>query len=302
VWNAFVEAVRDGADDLPLELIGRVADGLAAETRAAELARTPMPDPPDAAWLALRARALLPTTATAEALREVRTLYEQALQRERDYVPALNGLALSLAYETDRTTDPQAIAALLKQADEASLRAIGAAPGDAETWRTRALVAQVQGQLTSATEAIERALMLNPYSSDSHSQHGVVLTATGRAQEAVAAFDRAIRINPGADNIGVYLYFRARALLYLGRYDEAIESCNRALAYTPDWPDFMVLAAAYAMKGDREQAARARSELLRREPDFRISWMLDDGVMQPHARQQRNEHLIAGLRRAGLPE
>ncbi len=283
-------------------LIGQVAAAVATQLRAAELLRTPAPEPPDAEWLVLKARALMPTTATAEELQAVRAMNERALQLRPDYAPALSALAAALAFQADRTADPAETDRLLQRADELSLRAIAVAPGDSDAWQTRALVAQFRGQLVPAAEAIERALLLNPFSGNAHAQNGMILTAAGRAADAVAAFDRAIRIEPNADTVGVHLFHRCRALLYLGRYDAALESCNRALAYTPDWPDFVLLTALHALRGDRERAAHARAELLRREPDFRIGWLLDKGVASPATQRQREEHLIAGLRRAGLPE
>jgi len=176
-------------------------------------------------------------------------------------------------------------------------------PTDADAWRARAQTLVARGQLAGAAQAIERALLLNPFSGDSHAQYGVVLTALGRSEEAITALDQAIALNPAGDAVGVHLFHRARALLYLGRYDEAIDSCTRGLAYAPDWPDFMLLAAAYAMKGDRARAAEARAELLRREPTFAISWLLGTrGAIDPKAAAQRDAHLVAGLRRAGLPD
>ena len=97
-----------------------------------------------------------------------------------------------------------------------------------------------------------------PTAAQAYAQHGLVLTSVGRSEDAVAAFDRAIRLNPSADTVGVHLFHRARALLYLGRYDEAITSLERGMAFTPEWTDYMLLAAAYAMKGDAARAPEPR--------------------------------------------
>ncbi|MCK6429168.1 MAG: hypothetical protein L6Q72_08765, partial [Burkholderiaceae bacterium] len=65
----------------------------------------------------------------------------------------------------------------------------------------------------------------------------------------------------------------------------------------------MLLTAAYAMAGDMPRAAKARAELLRREPRFSIRWVRAlAGEPSPRAAQQREQHLFAGLRRAGIPE
>jgi hypothetical protein len=65
----------------------------------------------------------------------------------------------------------------------------------------------------------------------------------------------------------------------------------------------MLLAAAYAMSGQAQHAAAAKAELLRREPGFTLAWLASKSVA-PHPRslEQRERTLVAGLRRAGVPE
>ena len=302
LWSSTIEAEVQAGDDVPIELVGRIADTLVSELRTAELKRAPAADN-DATTLTLRARAMLPSTDTVEGLHKARQLFEQAVQLAPAHVGALSGLASTLVYEADRAPDPAKAAEWLKRADDVSLRAITAAPSDAEAWRMRALVLQFRGQLPAAMDAVERSLQLNPYSSEAYAQHGLVLTSVGRSEDAVAAFERAIRLNPSADTVGVHLFHRARALLYLGRYDEAIASLERGMAFTPDWTDYMLLTAAYAMKGDATRARGAKDELLRREPGFTIKWLLDTRApVSERTAAQRQQHLVAGLRRAGVPE
>jgi len=304
LWSSTIEHDAVPGEAMPVEVVGRLTDTLAAEVRRAELARPLAPGTePDAYLLALRATLAVPATDSDAELQAVQQLYERALALDPAHVPALAGLALTLAIQSNHAPDSAAAAPLLARADELTLRAIGTDPKNAEAWRVRATVLQFQGQLAAATEAIERSLALNPYANESHAQRGLILYASGRAEESLAAFDRAIRLNPAGDAVGVHLYHRCRSLLFLGRYAEAIDSCVRATAFAPEWLDYMLLAAAYAMHGDARQAAAARDELLKRRPGFRISWLLQDGAaMHELTRRQRDLHLVAGLRRAGVPE
>lgn len=302
VWGSVIEVPARDHDDIATELVARLADGLAAQARLAETARGPLSDPPDAAWLVLRARAQLPTTDTQQGLRIVRELYEQALQQRPDFVPALSGLAELLAYEANDAESPGEEAGLLRRADEISLTAIAAAPTDAQAWRARALVTLFRGQTAAAREALDRALILNPYASASRSLQGQILISVGEPASAIAALDLALRLNPTGDDVGVTLHYRCSALIDLGRYADAIDSCNRAIAFTPDWPDFLLLTAAYAMQGDNAGAAKAKAELMRRRPGFRIGWMLQGSTERPSDFEKRARNLLAGLRRAGVPE
>jgi TolB-like protein/Flp pilus assembly protein TadD len=305
LWSDTLEAQRRAGEAVPLELVGRLADALRLQLRNAEVKRLAHVDDADADayTLALRARALLPSTENVAQMGEVRALYERALARDPKHVPALEGLAYTLAVIADRSYDPQERDALLRRAEALSLQAVALGPNDAEAWGSHSGVLMFADKSAAAMEAIERALTLNPYFSELHGQHGLLLLNAGRIEEALAAFERAIRLNPVADAVGVHLNMRCRALLYLGRYGEAIDSCQRAMTSAPDWPDYMLLTAAYAMAGDLQRAAAVRDELLRREPRFTIRWLIErSGRLAPPALQVRDQHLIAGLRRAGVPE
>lgn len=303
LWSSTIEHDAVPGEAMPVEVVGRLTDTLAAEVRRAELARPLAGTEPDAYLLALRATLTMPATDGDAELQAVQHLYERALALDPAHVPALAGLALTLAIQSNHAQDSAAAAPLLARADELTLRAIGTDAKSAEAWRVRATVLMFRGQLAAAAEATERSLTLNPYANESHAQRGLILYASGRADESVAAFDRAIRLNPAGDAVGVHLYHRCRSLLFLGRYAEAIDSCVRATAFTPEWLDYMLLAAAYAMNGDARQAAVARDELLARRPGFRVSWLLQEAApMHEQTRRQRDQHLVAGLRRAGVPE
>lgn len=309
LWSETFDVARggdpltgSGQASVPLELIGRLADTLRTQVRAAELKRLD-DGAPDAYALALRARMQMPHTETVDQIREVERLYEQALQLDAEHVPALAGLAYANAVLADRIHDETERAARLRRAEELSARAVALDANDAESWGIRSAVLQHAHKFDAAFEAAERGLQLNPYYSELHGQRGLLLINAGRAEEALPSIDRAIRLNPVSDAVGVHLNMRCRALLYLGRYAEAIDACQRATTSAPDWPDYMLLTAAYAMAGDMTRAATARTELLRREPRFSIRWVRAlAGEPSPRAAQQREQHLFAGLRKAGIPE
>jgi class 3 adenylate cyclase/TolB-like protein/tetratricopeptide (TPR) repeat protein len=304
LWSTTVDGAAASVEAIPIEVVGRLTDTIATEVRRAELARPlPADAQPDAYLLTLRADLTLPTTDNDAALLEVQKLYERALELDPMHVPALSGMAMTLAVQGNRAEDAAAAAPLMARADDYSQRAVAADPNSFEAWRVRATVLQFQGRLTAAAEAIDRALSLNPYANESHAQRGLILYESGRTEESIEAFERAIRLNPQGNVVGVHLFHRCRSLLYLGRYAEAIDACVRGTAYAPEWLDYMVLTAAYAMQGDAASAAQARAELMRRRPGFHIGWLLNDArPLHERTRQLRDAHLVAGLRKAGVPE
>jgi len=298
IWTGDIDAARPAKDDAPREAIGRIAETVRSEVRAAELKRLDGAETAHA--LALRATAELPNAVDANELRAVRVMFERALKIDPTHVLAQIGLADALSFESQRIDAGPERDELLARADAASLRAVSSDPNNAEAWGTRAQVLLFRDQIDAAAQAVERALSLNPYVSDLHALRAQVLMARGEASEAVTELDRAIGLGPRGNALGVLMNYRCRALLMLGKYDAAIEACERGLAFVPDWPDFMLLTAAYALKDDMARAESAKGELMRLHPGFSIRWHA--AVSGAARARQLEPNVYSGLRKAGVPE
>ena len=99
------------------------------------------------------------------------------------------------------------------------------------------------------------------------------------------------------------MLLRCRACMALGRYDEAIAACERGVALDDWWLPHLYLIAGYALEGDTGKAAAEKAALLQLRPntsiaDFKNLYWSDN----PAFVQQTETHLLAGLRKAGLPE
>ena len=89
------------------------------------------------------------------------------------------------------------------------------------------------GRFKEAETYLRQAIALNPRSRqtpDAYGHLGTVLNKQGRLEESIVAFRAVIKFRPdGAldhSNLGI-------ALIALERYDEALQSFNRALALDP---------------------------------------------------------------------
>jgi class 3 adenylate cyclase/tetratricopeptide (TPR) repeat protein len=303
LWTRELDAPAGSSDDAPLSLVGQLADTLRSAIRAAELQRTHASGESSAYALALAADDALQKSTDPRDLASIRQQFERALQLDERHVPALVGYTHTLAYQADALSPGPERELLLARADELSLRAVNLQSANAEAWGARANALFFRGQLDAAAEAIQRGTSLNPYLFLLQSFNGQILLAQGRGEQALEAFERGIELNPSSAGRGVLMHFRCRALLLLERYAEAIESCERGMAFGPEWPDYMVLAAAYALHGDERRAAQARAELMRLQPGFSIRW--HEGVVargRGGAASRFDEVLHAGLRLAGVPE
>jgi adenylate cyclase len=304
LWSSRLQAPAVAPAAAPLALVGPLAEALRAAVRAAELKRVAAAGQQASAYaLALAATDELQRTSDPQQLEAIRARFEHALALDPDHVPALAGYAHSLVYEADRTEAGPLRDAVLRRADQVSLRAVTRRPDDAEAWAARGNVLLFRAQLPAAAEAVQRGLQLNPYLVPLQSLSGQISLAQGHGEPALAAFDRGIALNPAGTGHGVLMHFRCRALLLLARHAEAIESCERATAFGPEWHDYMVLAAAYALHGEAQQAARARGELMRLQPAFSIRWLEALGGRRAgEAPSPFDQVLHAGLRRAGVAE
>jgi hypothetical protein len=86
-------------------------------------------------------------------------------------------------------------------------------------------------------------------------------------------------------------------LLQQKRYEEMIQTINRKNP-RQSW-DHASLAMAYAHLGHDSEARREAAIAVSMQPNFSIAgWAKTD----PYADSAHLEHVIAGLRKAGLPE
>jgi tetratricopeptide (TPR) repeat protein len=97
-----------------------------------------------------------------------------------------------------------------------------------------------------AAEAFDKVIRMDDMNAKGEAWlfKGLVLGDLKRYEEALEAFDRAMNLveADGSDNLmdiqSRYMFIwqgRAKALLELGRYDEAIESCNKAIEIDPKY-------------------------------------------------------------------
>jgi TolB-like protein/class 3 adenylate cyclase/rhodanese-related sulfurtransferase len=164
-----------------------------------------------------------------------------------------------------------------------------------------------QGRPEEALAQIEQALALAPNEADTHVSKARILNVVGRAEEAESAVRLAMRLNPhyGPD----YLSVLGRSLLHQERYSEAAEFVERALSRQPDSDqDYTTLAAIYGHLGRTKDAAAAVEKYneINAKTGYppltvqsRAYWWYGQIFAYDEVYRER---LLAGLRKAGVPE
>jgi TolB-like protein/predicted Zn-dependent protease len=152
-----------------------------------------------------------------------------------------------------------------------------------------------------AVARLEEAVAINPSFAQAWYALGHTLIFCGREEEAIACIERATELSPRDPHIASFHATRALAHLFLGDLDAAVAFARQG-ARVPNakhWP-FAVQAAALGLLGRESDARRAVAELLTRQPGYSAATARSDFFFCRD--QERVEHFIDGLRRAGLPE
>ena len=110
-------------------------------------------------------------------------------------------------------------------------------------------------------------------------------------------------LGPRSSYVSLNLQLQCSAHLNLGEYDEAIATCEKALALEENWLKYLFLLGALAQKGDMAKAAVAKAQLLKLKPEVSIARLKVAPMWaDPLYQQQREANLYTGLRKAGIPE
>jgi tetratricopeptide (TPR) repeat protein len=223
--------------------------------------------------------------------RRARELFEQAVSLDSKFALAHAYLGLALIVEHGYGDAPEAIK---RQALDATLAGLRLDSGDARCHLFVGLIYLYRGEHELALHHLERSNSLNPNDANCLSAVGSALGLLGRAEEGVELVQRAMRLNPFHpqwywDDLAIVLYAAHR-------YEEAIEANLRITARKKPWHHAR-LAACYAQLGRLEEARAQVAEVLRMKPDFHLSNM--DRVYKNSADA---EHVLEGMRKAGLPE
>jgi adenylate cyclase len=142
----------------------------------------------------------------------------------------------------------------------------------------------------------EHGVELGPSNSSAYRHLAMTLRYAGRWEEASMASLTAIRLDPFPDS-GT-LYGLGLAYAFTGKFEKAIEACQKATTISPnDLISHMVLAAIYGMADRIDEAKTVSVDVMRIEPKFsaeqfvkRLKWKRKDDM----------EYFLKALKKAGL--
>ena len=119
----------------------------------------------------------------------------------------------------------------------------------------------------------------------------------GHFVEALDALLRSLRLNPNDPQAGSFLSFVALAHYHQGAYDEAAHYGELAVRGRRAYFALRTLAATLGQLGRTEEAKPILNELEGKKPANSDEYF---HITTPYAEPAHREHLLEGLRKAGM--
>jgi len=287
-------------DEITEAVVARVADKV--KSAVTTLSRSRPKQSVTAYDLVLQSRPYR-TSMTRSDSEQAAKLLTQAIALDPDYALAHASLAFVRAgeYEEGWATDSDAV---LRDAMTSARQAVALDDSDGYAHASLAYVHYNSGNFDRAVHEARTALSLNPNHVNIIMTLGWISVVVGDPEAGIEHIQRARRLNPFMGGFDLWTlglaYFDAK------RYEEAIDVFSQA-----DLPTslYLTLAAACAYLGRDSDARNAMNIFLDRAKDELNPFPGDD----PRAwrrylerwivrrRKEDLEHMIEGVRRAGLP-
>ncbi|HLN11477.1 MAG TPA: hypothetical protein VK281_21335, partial [Xanthobacteraceae bacterium] len=304
LWAERFDKPRADLFDMQDEITARLAHSLdleivAAEGRRAERER---PNAMDSVDLTMRGWATWYEAPSASRMREARRLFEAALRLDERNVVALVGLAGThmadvMGFMSDNAPEQTDLA------EAAVDKALSLAPRYPYAHHCRGQVLYARGAPEAALREFEIALGLDRNFVWSHALAGLMKVLLGRAEETEADVATAIRLSPREPALATWHLFIGFADLILGRLDAAVEQLRTSTGLNPDFGIALVLlAAAFALAGNRAEAAAACAAGRRLLPNFTVAKFRSGTESSNPVYLAQRERVCDGMRLAGIPE
>jgi tetratricopeptide (TPR) repeat protein len=149
----------------------------------------------------------------------------------------------------------------------------------------------------------ERALALDRNLAGAHALIGQNKLFIGRAEETAAHVQEALRLSPRDPWAYIWLLTAGLAACILGRHEEAVLWLRRSVETNRNFPLCRFVLAAALAHMDRMDEARAEVAAgLAFDRRFTIAYLRSSQWSDNPIYLVQREHLMDGLRKAGVPE
>jgi adenylate cyclase len=158
-----------------------------------------------------------------------------------------------------------------KEMLERSRRALQLDPTNYLAYNMLALGEQFHGHLEAALQANEKSIELNPSAGLSYAWRATTKCLLGQLEESLEDFAMMERLSPLDPLLPASDVNKARSLLFMGRFDEAIETAKRSVDAAPNLAySRIALVSALGNAGMIKAAEEQATEFRERFPDVKL--------------------------------
>jgi tetratricopeptide (TPR) repeat protein len=286
-------------DELTQQVVWAIAGSYGALSRAALVeSRRKAPSNLDAYDCVLRTYEYLQVHNAANHL-AARDCLELAVELDPDYADAWAWLAYTFAEEHRHQWNarPKSYAAL-DRALEVAEHAVELDRTNQVAYGVLALTYFGRREFDRFGAEAERAVALNPNNAIWLAMLGTYFAQLGDWERGLPMMQKALTLTPNPPGWFYIPFFLDH---YRQRRYEAALAAARKIALEDYYRTHLFLAAAYGQLGRLEEATRELGELRARRPDF--SARVGEDLFQHYGYPaELTEHLLEGLRKAGLEE
>jgi serine/threonine-protein kinase len=248
-YDRQMEDVFDIQDEIAESIVGALRGKLVGDVEVVQEHRSP--ENLEAYHLYLRGRYYRFSKYNLE---KARQCYDESLEKDPQYAPALGGLADSYCFLAVYGFLPPKVA----------FPKVKAAVDRALTIEGRPTVSSTEGLLLTrfffdwdwdgAEQAAKQLISLNPYDSAVHNRYGYLLACLSRNSEAMKELKLAQKLDP----LSPYAFASTGAAFYFaGQYEPAIEACRKSLAMDPSYLIGLYILGACCSQTSRHEEAIA---------------------------------------------
>ena len=190
--------------------------------------------------------------------RDAAAHFERAIAADSGYAPAYAGLAVVRALDLDEA-----------QARPLTAKALALDPGLPDAHLALGMLRQfLDWDWAGAERALRDAIRLNPGYTEAHHELSMLLMRRGRFDEAMRAAERTMYLAPMSVRFEIGL---AQVRYFSGRYEEALKSVDRAIAFDPQYATAYCPMRGHMLLGQRKyaEATKVWNECAARGTDVR---------------------------------
>jgi TolB-like protein/Tfp pilus assembly protein PilF len=229
-------------------------------------------------------------------LEQALLMFRNAIALDPDFAQAYAKLSMVLVNDYwARAYGMLGAGTLRDEAIEAGKKAVALDSSDAQCHQALAHAYLCRRSFDLADYHLGMATRLNPNDSELVAHRAWFELCAGRPNEALAWLDQAVQLNPNPRTW--YWDLRGLALYHLRRYADALSAFER-ISSGPVYID-RFRAACHAQLGQLDEAHAIVAQALTRDPDFSLRQF---ALVEPYKSRADLDHMIDGMRKAGLPE